>query len=104
MGLTRFHQSSELKRSRQPQSNLGLHVGKLLLDQLVGRERPAKLLAIHHVAVSSVPTVFSGADHTPRNPVAGPIEAAERTRKTAGVGEQVILRHNSAVQNNLAGE
>jgi hypothetical protein len=37
------------KRRLQPERDLGRHVGELLLEQLVGRERLAELLAVEPV-------------------------------------------------------
>ena len=61
--VLRFMQRADLGRAAAPSSfsrprrrhalqaerDLGLHVGQLLLDQLVGRQRPAELLAIERV-------------------------------------------------------
>jgi len=42
-------------RAREPERDLGLHVGELFLDQLVGGERAAELLAVEHVLAGAVP-------------------------------------------------
>ena len=44
----------------QSERDLGLHVGELLLDQLIGGERLAELLAVEHVLPRAVP-----AEHDP---------------------------------------
>ncbi len=54
----------------QPERDLGLHVGELLLDQLVRGERPAELLAIQHVLARAVPAVLGRAQRAPGDAVA----------------------------------
>src|SRR3954470_14944660 len=45
----RFHQPPEPVRRVQAERDFGLHVGELLLHELIGGERTAELLAIEHV-------------------------------------------------------
>ena len=47
--LARLEHAAEPQRAVQAERDLGLHVGKLLLDQLIGGERPAELLAVEHI-------------------------------------------------------
>ena len=41
--------AAEAQAALQAERDLGLHVGELLLDELVGGERAAELLAVEHV-------------------------------------------------------
>jgi hypothetical protein len=41
--------AAQAQAALQAQRDLGLHVGQLLLDQLVGGQRAAELLAVQHV-------------------------------------------------------
>jgi hypothetical protein len=51
----------EAQAALQAEGDLGLHVGELLLDELVGGQRPAELLAVEHVLAGAVPAVFGRA-------------------------------------------
>ena len=82
----------ESQAALQPERDLGLHVGELLLDQLVRRERPAELLAIEHVLARAMPAVLGCAERAPGDAVARRIEAGERALQAAHVGEGVLLR------------
>src|SRR5215831_13891175 len=85
--FARFEHAPKPQRSLQPNSNFGLHIGKLLLNQLVGGERTTELLAIEHVLAGPVPTKFSGAHGTPGNAVACVIKAAEWAGEASHVGQ-----------------
>jgi hypothetical protein len=64
-------------RRRQPlqsERDLGLHVGELLLDQLVRGERTAELLAVERVLPRGVPARFRRAERAPGNAVARAVE------------------------------
>src|SRR5262249_26683174 len=82
----------------QAERDLGLHVGELLLHELIGGERPAELLAREHVIAGTVPAEFGGADRAPGDAGARDIEAAERPGEARDVRQQVILRHDRAVE------
>ena len=41
--------AAEAQARLQTQRDLGLHVGEFLLNELIGGERPAELLAVEHV-------------------------------------------------------
>ena len=45
----RLQHAAEPQRAGQAERDLGLHVGELLLHQLIGGERPAELLAVERV-------------------------------------------------------
>src|SRR5206468_11110420 len=70
-------EAAQTQASLQPERDLGLHVGELLLDQLVRRERPAELLPVERVLARSVPAEFRGAQGAPRDAVARVVEATE---------------------------
>src|SRR5688572_6863399 len=76
----------------QAERDLGLHVGELLLHQLVGGERPAELLAVQDIASCSKPTIFSGAEGTPGDAVARRVQAGERPFQALHLGKRVLLR------------
>src|SRR5687767_12937792 len=74
----------------QPERDLGLHVGELLLHQLVRRERAAELLSIQHIRSCSEPTIFGGAERAPRDAIARRVKAGERALQAAHLGEREI--------------
>ena len=76
----------------QAERDLGLHVGELLLHQLVGGERAAELLAVERVLPRAVPAEFGRAERAPGDAVARAVEAAERPGEALHVGQQVVLR------------
>jgi hypothetical protein len=67
----------------QRQSDLGLHIDEFLLNQLIGGERTAKLLALEHVVPRGVPAILGRAERAPGNPVSRGIEARERSFQSA---------------------
>ena len=62
----------------QAERDLRLHVGELLLDELVGGERAAELLAVERVLAGGVPAELGRAQRAPRDAEARLVEAAER--------------------------
>src|SRR5579862_6410973 len=81
---------AEAERRRQAERDLGLHVGELLLDQLVGGERPAELLAVERVLARALPAELGGAHRAPGDAVARVVEAAERAAEARDVGQHVF--------------
>ena len=57
--------AAQAQAALQAQRNLGLHVGQLFLDQLVGSQGPAKLLAVQRVLARTQPAVFGRAQGAP---------------------------------------
>ena len=96
-------QAARLQAALQAEPDFGLHVGEFLLDELVRCQRPAELLAIEHVFPRRMPAGFGGAERAPRNAVAGIVQAAHRSLQACGVRQQVFLRHEHAVHDDLAG-
>ncbi|MCY1367534.1 hypothetical protein D9M69_544750 [compost metagenome] len=88
----------------QGQGDLGLHVGQLLLDQLVGGQRTAELLAVQHVLARGVPAGFGGTQGTPGDAVAGGVQAGERAAQAAHFREGVLFRDEHVVHHDLAGD
>ncbi len=86
----------------QAQGNLGLHVGQLFLDQLVGGQGPAKLFAVQRVLARGVPAKLCRAQCSPGNAVARAVEAGERALQPLHVGEGVVFRHEHLVHHDLA--
>ena len=72
------HEPADPQAGLQAERDLGLHVGELLLDQLVGGQRPAELLALERVVPRGMPAELGRPQSTPGDAVARPIEAAER--------------------------
>ncbi len=62
----------------QRERDLGLHVRELLLDKLIGCERPAELLAVEHVLARRMPAALRRAERAPGDAVARRVEASER--------------------------
>ena len=54
-GLAGFQHPPEPQRALQAERDFGLHVGELLLHQLIGGKRAAELLAVEHVLPRAVP-------------------------------------------------
>jgi hypothetical protein len=94
----------EPQRRMQSERDLGLHVGELLLDQLIGGERPVELLAVEDVLPRAMPAEFRRAHRAPGDAVARHVEAAERTREAFDVRQQILLRHDRILQHDLAGD
>src|SRR5437773_2635395 len=80
----------EAQAALQAERDLGLHVGELLLDQLVRGERPAELLALEDVSPRAVPAVLGGAERAPGDAVARRVEAGERALEAAHFRERVL--------------
>ena len=88
----------------QAERDFGLHVGEFFLDQLVGGERPAELLAVEHVVARAVPAEFGGADRAPGDAGARHVEAAERAGEAGNVRQQILFGHDRAIEHDLAGD
>src|SRR5687768_18261758 len=87
-GPALVEQTTDTKRRLQAESDLGLHVGELLLHELSRRERPAELLALKHVGSRAEPAILGSPHGTPRNAVAGTVQTAERAFQAGHVGKQ----------------
>src|SRR6266850_1237653 len=94
----------EAQAALQAEGDLGLHVGELLLDQLVRGQRPAELLALEDVLPGAVPAVLGGAERAPGDAVARRVEAGERALEAAHFRKRVLLRAEHVVHNDLAGD
>jgi hypothetical protein len=95
--------ATHCKRRLVAESDLGLHVGKFFLDQLIGGQRTSELLPGQRVISSSQPAELCRTHRAPSNPVAGAIQAAERTPQAADVRQQVFFRDQNVVHDNFAG-
>src|SRR5262249_4618716 len=102
-GATLVAQAAEPEAGLQADGDLGLHVGELLLDQLVGGDGAAELLAVQRIVARRQPAELGGAQGTPGYAVARVVEAAERTLEPADIGQQVALRHEDVFHYDLAG-
>src|SRR2546429_97547 len=94
----------EAQAALQAEGDLGLHVGELLLDQLVRGQRPAELLALEDVSPGAVPAVLGGAERAPGDAVARRIEAGERALEAPPFCKRVLLRAAHLVHHDLAGD
>src|SRR5450631_322143 len=77
----RLQQSPKSQGAGKAERNLGLHVGQLFLDQLIGGERSSELFSIEGILARSMPAELGGTHRAPSYTVAGEAEAAEGTRK-----------------------
>src|SRR6185437_6953515 len=96
-------EAAETQAGMQAERDLGLHVDELLLDELVGGERPAELLAVDRVVARRMPAELRGAERTPGDPVPRVVEAGERSLEAADLGKDVLLRHEDVIHHDLAG-
>ena len=101
--LALLAQPAHVQARQQADRDFGLHVGELFLDQLIGRERPAELLAVERVLARRVPAEFRGAERAPADAEARVVEAAERPFQPRHVGQQVFFGHEHLVHHDLAG-
>ena len=81
-GFSFVHESTHAQAGLQTQTDFGLHVGQLLLNQLILGKRATKLNAVHGVLASTVPAVFCSAQSAPSNAVTGFVQAAEGALQT----------------------
>ena len=70
----------------QAKRNFGLHVGELLLNELIGGERAVELLAVEHVLARAMPAELGRPHGAPGDAVARIVEAAE------GAGQPLHVR------------
>src|SRR5215471_3575148 len=103
-GAALLQQPPEPERRVQAERDLGLHVGELLLDELVGGERTAELLAIERVLARPMPAELRRADRAPGNAGARHVEAAEGAAEAFGVRQHVLLWHKRILEHDLAGD
>ena len=96
--------AAESQTALQAERDLGGHVGELLLHQLVGGQRPAELLTVHHVLAGLGVAVFRCAESAPGNAVTRAVQAGERALEAADVGEGVLLGDEHLIHHDLAGD
>src|SRR5215831_17994719 len=102
-GAALLQEPPEPERRVQAERDLGLHVGELLLDELVGGERTAELLAVERVLARPMPAKLRRAHRAPGNAGARHVEAAEGAAQPFGVRQHVLLRHEGILEHDLAG-
>src|SRR6185369_16466423 len=71
-------QAADAQTCLQAAGDFGLHVGQLLLNELVRRQGSAELLAIERVGARLVPAELGRAQGAPGDAVARVVQAAER--------------------------
>src|SRR5688572_29061660 len=94
----------DAERGLQPKTDLGRHVGELQLDQLIGGEGAAELLAVERVAARGGVAGLRRAHRSPADPVSGAVEAAERALEPTDVGQKRILADLDLVHHDFAGD
>src|SRR5262249_45221783 len=62
-------QAPEPQAALQSERDLGPHISEFFLDELVGSQRTAELLAVNHILPRSQITVLGSAERSPRNAV-----------------------------------
>ena len=77
--------------------NFGLHIGKLFLNELVGRERPAKLAPFQRVGPRGFETGFGRAHRPPTDAEAGVTEAAKGRFQPDCARQDVLFWHRNAI-------
>ena len=95
--------AAHLEARLQADGDLGRVISELLLDELVLRERPPKLLAVDGVLAGHVHARLGGAERAPRDAVARVVEAAKGALEALDVGEKAVLAHVNVVHEDLAG-
>src|SRR5271166_903071 len=98
------HEPPDPERGLEPERDLGLHVGELLLEELGRRERPAELLAVEAVLAGAEPAILRRAHCAPGYAVASAIEAAERPLESRDVRQERAIGRLDIVEHDLAGD
>ena len=88
----------------QAQRDFGLHVGQLFLDELVGGQGPAELLAVQRVLARGVPAEFGRAQGAPGDAEASAVQAGEGAFQALHLGEGVLLGREHVVHDDFAGD
>ena len=101
--LARVEQAANTQRSLQAKRDFGLHIGKLLLEQLRLRERASELPTIKSVLACPMPAVLGGTQNAPRDAEARPIEATERALQAGDVRQDLLFTDHDAVHDDFAG-
>ena len=96
-------QPPEPQARGQTDRDLGLHVGELLLHELIGGEGPAELPALQHVVARRVPAELRRPQRPPGDAVAGAGKAPERPPEPGGAGQLVFGGDEDTVHHDLAG-
>src|SRR5690349_19044563 len=80
-------ETPEAQAGMEAESDLGLHVDELFLDQLVGGERPAELAALERVVARGMPAELGRTERAPSNPVARTGETGKRAAQPLDPGQ-----------------
>lgn len=76
-------EASDLEAALEGQGDLGGGVGHLLLDELVGGQRPAELDALQRVVARRRQAKLGRTQHAPRDAEARAVQTTERTCATS---------------------
>ncbi|MNK98019.1 hypothetical protein D3C87_1183700 [compost metagenome] len=96
------HQAADAQRCLEAESDLGLHVGELLLVKLHAGQRLAELLAVETILQGAEPAIFGSTHHTPGNAVTGAVEAAEWAFQAGNIGQQRVFADFHAIHDDFA--
>ncbi|MNR21759.1 hypothetical protein D3C85_1386780 [compost metagenome] len=88
----------------QGKRDLGLHVGKLFLDQLGLRQGATELFAIQAVLPSGMPAIFGCPQRSPTDAVTGRVQTGKRTSQATHIREGVFLRAEHVVHDDFASD
>jgi|GEM_PF-102766 len=88
----------------QCQADLGLHVGKFFLHQLIGRQGTPELASIQGVLPGDMPARLGSAQRAPGDAKARRIQAGEGTLQSIGMRQFLIRRHEHIVHDDFPGD
>lgn len=98
-----FH-PAKTQHSLCRQRDFSLHIRKLALNQLIGGQGPAELLAIQYILPGGMPAGFSRAQHSPGDAITSGIQAGERPLQSTDIWKSVFFRHKDLVHHDHAGD
>src|SRR6185437_8067368 len=101
-GLALIEQPADAQHRLQPESDLGLHIRELPLEELRLRDRTPELHALHSVVARAYPAILGRAHDAPRDAVASAVQAFERALQSRNAGKQRLLGYLDSVHDDLA--
>ena len=99
-----FAHAPQPQAALQSQGDLGQHIDKFFLHQLIGGQRSAELPAIEHVISRPLVAVLSGTHRPPADPEACAVETGKRAFQAADVGKGILVRAKDAIHHDFAGD
>ena len=98
-----FH-APQTQTGLQTQRDFGLHIGHFFLNQLIGSQWPAELLAVQGVLTRPVKTIFRRAQCAPGNAVTRTVQASERAFQALHFRECVFFGDKHAIHDDFASD